>query len=238
MTTPHPLQTYYSRIHKTYDLVNRLFTFGLDRKWRSYTVKVCLESHPAVILDLCCGTGDLAIALCKNTGGQIQVTGFDLNPEMLTIARQKATRMKAYSVAFIQGDAGSMPFNDGAFDCVTIGFGFRNLTWENPHRDKHIGEIARVMKPGARLLILESARPENKLIAFFYNLYLKLLLVPLGGLLSGDWQAYRYLAGSSSGFYSFDQLRELLHPYHLDLHRHRTFLSGSVNLLIASKKGS
>ena len=233
----HPLQQYYSRIYKTYDLVNRLFTFGLDRRWRRFTVSSCLKDHPADVLDLCCGTGDLAIGISLAAANPVHVTGFDLNPDMLNIARQKAFMHHVSTIEFVLGDAAAMPFRDDTFDCITIGFGFRNLTFENPRRDRHIGEISRVLKPGGRLLILESAVPENIPIAFFYRLYLKLFLIPLGGLLSGEWNAYRYLAGSATGFYTFKELYEMMQLHGLNLNLARKFLLGSVNLLIATKKG-
>jgi demethylmenaquinone methyltransferase/2-methoxy-6-polyprenyl-1,4-benzoquinol methylase len=235
---PIPLQSYYSRIYKTYDLVNRLFTFGLDKKWRLHTVKAALESHPYRILDLCCGTGDLAISISGIAGNTIQLTGLDLNPEMLAIAKQKAAASKNPAIEFIQGDAGSTPFKNNEFDCITIGFGFRNLTFENPNREQHLQEISRIMKPGARLLILESAQPASSFVGFFYRIYLALFLVPLGGLLSGDWNAYRYLAASSAGFYSFATLCKMLEDYGLNLRFEKEYLFGSVNLLIATKKGT
>jgi demethylmenaquinone methyltransferase / 2-methoxy-6-polyprenyl-1,4-benzoquinol methylase len=233
-----PLQAYYSRIYKTYDLVNRLFTFGQDRKWRKQTVETCLQGHPKRILDLCCGTGDLAIGIARTGSRPMKITAFDLNPEMLEIARKKALQQSVQTIEFRQGDAGSMPFADHEFDRITIGFGFRNLTWENPNREKYMAEISRVLKPGAIVLILESAVPENALIGFFYRLYLRMILVPLGGLLSGDWKAYRYLAGSSSGFYDFDTLKKMLHLHKLSLEREKKYMFGSVNLLKATKKGS
>ena len=235
MTSGFPLQDYYSRIYKTYDLVNHLFTFGLDKKWRKHTVEACLKSNPERILDLCCGTGDLAIGLNNAAKSQVRITGFDLNSNMLDFARRKAFRFNATAVEFIQGDAGSMPFSDGEFDCITIGFGFRNLTFENPDRERHIREISRVMKPGARLLILESAKPPGRIVDFFYRLYLRLFLVPLGGLLSGDWNAYRYLSRSSADFYSFQTLRTMLEEHLLTLYPEKKYLFGSVNLLIAIK---
>jgi len=228
----YPLQDYYSRIYKTYDLVNHLFTFGQDRNWRKHTVNACLAGHPEHVLDLCCGTGDLAVSISRAASTPTRITGYDLNPEMLALAREKAS---GTAIDFIQGDAGSMPFADSEFDCITIGFGFRNLTWENPDRDAFLGEISRIMKPGARLLILESAVPRNPFVGFFYRLYLMLVLVPLGGLLSGDWKAYRYLARSSSGFYDFASLQSMLRPHRLDLALGRKFLLGSVNLLVATK---
>jgi demethylmenaquinone methyltransferase/2-methoxy-6-polyprenyl-1,4-benzoquinol methylase len=230
----HPLQTYYSRIYNSYDLVNRLFTFGLDKKWRGETVKECLAARPSKILDLCCGTGDIALLLCENDHSETLITGYDLNPEMLEMGRKKASD-RNLPVEFIRGDAASMPFTNETFDCITIGFGFRNLTWENQARDKHIHEINRVLKPGGKVFILESARPQNKVIGFFYSLYLKSVLVPLGGILSGNWNAYRYLAGSSAGFYRFSELKEILKQFGFNLALRKKFLFGSVNLLIATK---
>jgi demethylmenaquinone methyltransferase/2-methoxy-6-polyprenyl-1,4-benzoquinol methylase len=238
MTSGFPLQSYYTRIYKSYDLVNRIFTFGLDKKWRRHAVEACLNSNPQHILDLCCGTGDLAISISRAAISPVRITGFDLNVNMLEVARQKAFRSNTTPVVFIQGDAGSMPFRDEEFDCIIIGFGFRNLTFENPTRDQHIREICRIMKPGARLIILESARPESKFIDFFYRLYLKSFLVPLGGLLSGDWNAYRYLAKSSADFYSFPVLCKMLEDHQLSLNLKNKYLFGSVNLLIATKKGT
>jgi demethylmenaquinone methyltransferase/2-methoxy-6-polyprenyl-1,4-benzoquinol methylase len=230
----HPLQAYYSRIYRTYDLVNALFTLGMDRRWRHITVQQCLATSPQKILDLCCGTGDLAITLSHAVNNRVPVVGYDMNPDMLNVAKKKAVK-KSATVEWVQGDAGAMPFNDREFDSITIGFGFRNLTWENPARDKHISEIARVMKPGASMFILESARPANGFIRFFYKLYLKTVLVPLGGLLSGDWNAYRYLAGSSAGFYTFNDLQHLLNRFGLGLEMKQKFLFGAANLLIAKR---
>jgi demethylmenaquinone methyltransferase/2-methoxy-6-polyprenyl-1,4-benzoquinol methylase len=233
-----PLQDYYSRIYKTYDLVNRLFTFGQDRKWRRQTIEACLKDNPKKILDLCCGTGDLALGAAMAAKGSLEIIGFDLNASMLEVARSKAGKLGIRSVDFRQGDAGSMPFASQEFDRITIGFGFRNLIWQNPNQARHLEEISRVMKPGARLLILESAVPENAFVSFFYRVYLKLILVPLGGILSGDWKAYRYLAGSSSGFYDLPTLKSMMEPFKLILKKEKDYLFGSVNLLIATKKGT
>jgi demethylmenaquinone methyltransferase/2-methoxy-6-polyprenyl-1,4-benzoquinol methylase len=238
MNSGFPLQEYYTRIYKTYDLVNRLFTFGQDRKWRQHTIEVCLKDNPKQILDLCCGTGDLALGIAAASRQPVSITGLDLNARMLEIAKNKANHLGIRSVNFLEGDAGSMPFASQQFDRITIGFGFRNLVWQNPNREKHLQEMSRVMKPGARLLILESSVPENAFVSFFYRVYLKLILVPIGGILSGDWKAYRYLAGSSSGFYDFSTLKSMMEPCNLVLQSEKKYFLGSVNLLIATKKGT
>ena len=230
------MQDYYSRIYRTYDLVNRLFTFGLDERWRRHAVQACLEGNPKEILDLCCGTGDLALRMARTAADNVHITGYDLNPHMLGMARNKARKSNIHGVDFLQGDAGNMPFGDQRFDCITIGFGFRNLTWENPAREKHIAEISRVMKPGARLFIIESAVPDNRVVRSLYRMYLRMVLVPLGGLISGNWKAYRYLAGSSAGFYGIAELSQMLATCHLTLRQGKKYLFGSVNLLVATRQ--
>ena len=238
MSSGFPLQDYYSKIYKTYDLVNRLFTFGMDRKWRRQTIGECLKDNPKQVLDLCCGTGDLALGIAAAARQPVRITAYDLNASMLEVAKTKAKHLGIQTVDFRQGDAGSMPFASHEFDRITIGFGFRNLVWQNPNQSRHLEEMSRVLKPGARLLILESAVPESAFVSFFYRIYLRAILVPLGGILSGDWKAYRYLAGSSSGFYDFSTLKNMMEPYKLALQSQKKYLFGSVNLLIATKKGT
>jgi demethylmenaquinone methyltransferase/2-methoxy-6-polyprenyl-1,4-benzoquinol methylase len=230
-----PLQDYYSRIYKTYDLINRLFTFGQDKRWRNETVKQSMTNNPTRILDLCCGTGDLAIRFGCLHNRQLRITGYDLNRQMLDIANRKAHLCKAGNVEFLAGDVADMPFEDGEIDCITMGFGFRNLTYRNPERHEYLREIARVLKPGGYFHILESAVPENQVIRFFYMLYLLVFLIPIGGILSGSWKAYRYLARSSMEFYSYREIEDLLMPFGLVPEARKKFLFGSVNLLMVKK---
>lgn len=228
------LNKFYSRIHQKYDLINKLFTFGLDRKWRRITIKKCLEDNPENILDLCTGTGDLAITLAKRTEGKIKVIGYDMNRSMLEQASLKAKDGDA-NVEFVQGNASQMPFSENTFDRITIGFGFRNLTFSNPDEDKHVQEIFRVLKSGGKLLILESAVPKNPLVKLFYLMHLYLILIPLGGVLSGDFKAYWYLAHSSSSYYSSKQLKSLLTRFGFKNVSFKKFLLGAANLVIAEK---
>lgn len=228
---PYPLQSFYRSIHSTYDLVNRLFTFGQDERWRRLAVKKAMESNPRQILDLCCGTGDLTIRFAALESPELVVTGYDFSEDMLRLALQKAIDRKVPSPVFIRGAAESMPFSDDGFDCITIGFGFRNLTFENPLKDRHINEIVRVLKPGGRLVILESSAPANRWIASFNRIYLKYMLTPLGGLISGDWTAYRYLAHSSMRFYTVAEVQDMFAPFGFSLLSRKSLMAGSVYLL-------
>jgi demethylmenaquinone methyltransferase/2-methoxy-6-polyprenyl-1,4-benzoquinol methylase len=229
------LNEFYSRIYKRYDLINRLFTFGLDQKWRKFTAKKCMAGYPSSILDLCCGTGDLVLNLCGQSNSNVVITGYDFNGKMLEVARRKIESKKIRNTSFVQGDAANMPFADGTFDAITIGFGFRNLTFNNTNSSKHISEMFRVLKPGGNLYILESSVPQNWFIRFFYNLYLYLFLIPLGALLSGDGKAYWYLAHSSSKFYNTTEIGNLLAEYGFGHVSVKRFFFGAANLIVFSK---
>jgi demethylmenaquinone methyltransferase / 2-methoxy-6-polyprenyl-1,4-benzoquinol methylase len=129
-----------------------------------------------------------------------------------------------------------LPFPDKMFDCITIGFGIRNLTFENPNALKHIQEIYRVLKSNGKLIILESGVPSNRFINFFYKLYLKSILIPIGGLISGNWKAYRYLAHSSANFFNFGFLQNMLEKEEFALYEQQKFLFGATNILVFVKK--
>ncbi len=236
MDGKYPLHDYYSRIYGRYDLVNRLFTFGLDEKWRRVAAAKCLESGPEKVLDLCCGTGDLAMAVARASGGTARVTGLDFNASMLGVAREKASERKIDGIEFGEGNAAAMPFADATFDCLTIGFGFRNLIYDNDNARRHLGEMNRVLKPGARLVVLESSVPACPLVRPFFTAYLKLVLVPLGGTVTGDWKAFRYLVRSTLGFYRAAELKAMLEEAGFDFVSVRTFLLGSANLIVVRKK--
>ncbi len=232
---PYPLDTFYSRIYKRYDLVNRLFTLGMDQPWRKYTANQCLRHHPAEVLDLCCGTGDLTMLLSGNNSRDISVTGFDLNTKMLERAKQKTNKKGYRNIRYIQGDISHLPFPEDSYDCITIGFGFRNLTYDNPNQSAHISEMFRVLKKGGRMFILESSVPENPLVRFFFRGYLNLVLIPVGFLFSGDKHAYQYLARSSAGFFSADQIARLLSGKGFVMEKGKKFFFGAANLIIACK---
>ncbi len=229
------LNNFYSSIFRQYDLMNKLFTFGLDRKWRNRAVSKCLDANPESILDLCTGTGDLAISLAHKSKRALTIKAYDMNQDMLGRAKQKASDIKESKLVFIQGKASELPFQTDFFDCIVIGFGFRNLTFNNPEEQKHVAEIKRVLKPGGQLLILESSVPQNTIVRFFYLLHLYLVVIPLGGILTGNFKAYWYLAHSASKYYTIPQLEQLFARNGFSDFWVQRFLFGSACLIRVRK---
>ena len=235
-----PLQSFYGDIHSTYDRVNRIFTFGRDRAWRRKAVVELLRKHPDRVLDLCTGTGDFILEAARKAGKETELKGYDFSPAMLEMARDKyrqlSEREQIPTVDFIEGDAGAMPFEDASFDALGITFGIRNLVYSNSRAEQHLREINRVLRPDGRLVVLESSRPENMLWRLFNTIYLRFILPYLGGLISGNLKAYRYLASSSKNYYTINEMGSILETAGFELSGSCSLFMGSVMLLVLEKK--
>lgn len=206
-----PLHSIFTAVPGRYDLINRIFTWGLDEKWRLKTARLCLESQPKFILDLCCGTGDLAIALAKIADNNPAIIGLDYSLPMLEIAREKIRHSPLKNgVTFIHGDVADLPFPDASFDCTGISFAFRNLTYNNPKTQRYLSEIARVIKKGGRFVIVESSQPPNAILRTLDHFYLRTFVRWMGSALSKNKPAYKYLTESASKFYTAEELSDLL----------------------------
>jgi demethylmenaquinone methyltransferase/2-methoxy-6-polyprenyl-1,4-benzoquinol methylase len=206
-----PLQDFFTAVPPHYDLINRLFTFGMDESWRKKTVALCLASNPKKVLDLCCGTADLAIRIARIAPPGTEVMGLDFSPTMLEVARQKAEKAHLKSPpVFIHGDVNDLPFPDGYFDAMVIGFAFRNLTYKNPRTQRYLSEIVRVLKPGGEFLIVESSQPPNKVLRKIGHWYVGTFVPLMGSWISKNRAPYQYLANSSRNFYTAEELADLL----------------------------
>lgn len=203
------LHRVFTAVPSTYDVVNRLITLGMDSRWRNLAVRECLVSNPQSVLDICCGTGDMALAVARLSSGNTSVTGFDFSKPMLELAERKAEKA-GLKIRFVSGDVAKMPFSDHSFERICVGFGFRNLTYKNPNAEKHLSEILRVLKKGGRFVIAESSQPKYGIIKFIHKLYVRYFVYTAGKLVSGDRQAYKYLASSVEHYYSAEELRDLL----------------------------
>jgi demethylmenaquinone methyltransferase/2-methoxy-6-polyprenyl-1,4-benzoquinol methylase len=185
----------FDRIAPVYDAMNRAITMGLDRRWRRLAAASAVRPGDRV-LDAACGTGDLAIA-AREAGGE--VTGLDFSERMLERARRKSD-----AIEWVRGDLLALPFEDAAFDAATIGFGIRNVD----DLDAGLRELARVVRPGGRLAVLEITRPRGVLRPFF-RLWFD-VLVPLAGKALPGGAAYSYLPASVRRFPGPDDLADAL----------------------------
>ncbi len=233
----HPLKEFYRDIYPTYDRVNRIFTFGQDRAWRRKAARECLEDQPVEVLDVCTGTGDFLIEMASMAHGQTRFTGYDFSAPMLDEAQRKlnAAGNKDLSerTRLMEGDVARMPFSDGEFDAVGITFGIRNLIFENSKADRHLAEIRRVLRKGGRLVILESSRPSFGPWRMINSLYLKFILPYLGGWISGNLEAYRYLSRSSKNYYTIGEMEMILKGAGFLTVRSSPLFLGSVMLVVA-----
>lgn len=185
----------FDRISGVYDRMNRVMTAGLDQAWRERAAERARLEPGMRALDLCCGTGDLSLALAERVGSQGVVLGADFSEPMLDIARKKAVAAGTGQVSFQWADALDLPFGDGSFDAVTTAFGARNLA----DLDRGLTEMSRVLVPGGRLVILEITQPKRQPLAGFFSVWFD-RIVPQLGKLAGDSSAYTYLPESVRTF--------------------------------------
>jgi demethylmenaquinone methyltransferase / 2-methoxy-6-polyprenyl-1,4-benzoquinol methylase len=187
------VQALFGTIARRYDLINDVQSFGIHRRWKRRLVALANVKSGDRALDVCCGTGDIAFALA-DTGAE--VTGLDFTEQMLTVAEARSSRlaMRPGSSApqFVRGDAMNLPFADGSFDAITMGYGLRNLSdWETG-----LKEMIRVAKSGGRIVVLEFGKPDNALWRALYFTYLRLCVPVFGLLFAGRADAYAYILES------------------------------------------
>jgi demethylmenaquinone methyltransferase/2-methoxy-6-polyprenyl-1,4-benzoquinol methylase len=218
---PEGVRTMFDRIAPVYDVMNRAMTLGLDRRWRRLAALAVVRPGDDV-LDSCCGTGDLAIADARAGG---RVTGVDFSEAMLERARRKAPEL-----AWVRADALDLPFADGTFDVATVAFGVRNVA----DLDAGLSELARVLRPGGRLAVLEITRPRGVLRAFF-RLWFD-VLVPLAGKVLPGGAAYTYLPASVRRFPGPDDLARAIERSGFTAVGYRLLAGGIVALHVAERE--
>jgi demethylmenaquinone methyltransferase/2-methoxy-6-polyprenyl-1,4-benzoquinol methylase len=194
-TQPATVRGMFGRIAGTYDRANQILSLGLHHRWRSAAVRQSGATRGDRVLDCATGTGDLAIAFHRAVGPDGEVVGTDFCAEMLERAPEKAARAGA-AIRFETADVLALPYPDDRFDIASIAFGIRNV--EDP--DRALREMARVVRSGGRVVVLEFGQPGGALFGPLYRFYSRKVLPALGGLVSGDRSAYEYLDRTSSSF--------------------------------------
>jgi demethylmenaquinone methyltransferase/2-methoxy-6-polyprenyl-1,4-benzoquinol methylase len=185
----------FDNIAHRYDFLNHTLSLGIDRGWRKKAVHLLSKARPKKIMDVATGTGDFALQLLSLNPDQ--VVGVDISRDMLAVGNQKVKkRGHDDRVELVYGDSENLQFDDNSFDAVTVAFGVRNFE----HLEKGLGEMLRVMKPGAQIAILEFSKPKNRLIKGLYYLYFKRILPVIGKWVSKDARAYTYLPESVEVF--------------------------------------
>ena len=205
-----PLQKMFTEVPYRYDLMNRFLTFRFDERWRKMAARECMAGNPVKILDLCTGTGDLAINIARIADSNTEIYGLDYSDAMLSLARNKASKKGLERIKFIYGDAAFLPFDNESIDAIGIAFAFRNLTYKNPEHEKFLKEIYRVLSPKGKFIIVETSQPDSKIMKILFYAYLKLFVAGTGGWISGHKNAYKYLAASARNFYSPKEVRNML----------------------------
>jgi demethylmenaquinone methyltransferase / 2-methoxy-6-polyprenyl-1,4-benzoquinol methylase len=190
----------FDRIARRYDLVNTVLSGGTDGGWRRRAARATRLQPGGSALDVACGSGKLTAQLARAAGREGRVVGLDFSPQMLEVARRDHP-----GIAFLEGDALNLPFGDASFDASTIAFGLRNLA--DPVRG--LREMQRVVKPGGRSVVLEFVRPPKNIAGGAYRLYLRTLLPAIGGAISGQPAAYRYLSDTVDSYRTPQELREM-----------------------------
>ena len=233
------IQSMFGEISGQYDFMNHALSFGVDYSWRRKAVRAVAADTPGPILDVCTGTGDLAIAFWKRYRGRVEVVGTDFTHEMLAIAADKrerkgipAERDEQQPLSFLEADTQSLPFEDDTFAAVSVAFGLRNVT----DTRQGIREMMRVCRPGGQVLILEFGMPRNRVFGGMYRWYFKRVLPKLGQLFARNRQAaYHYLPASVSEFPHGPELVALLEECGLEKVTWKSLTLGVAGLYVGVK---
>ncbi|MEM8864261.1 MAG: bifunctional demethylmenaquinone methyltransferase/2-methoxy-6-polyprenyl-1,4-benzoquinol methylase UbiE [Planctomycetota bacterium] len=229
----------FGEIAPRYDLLNHLLSMNVDRYWRWRTTKLVPPRLPASgrkgapILDLCTGTGDLALAYDRAAGGKLDIVASDFCPEMLDLGRQKgAKRGLNDHIEWIEADAQALPFESNTYQIVTAAFGLRNVA----DTDQGLREMARVCQPGGAVAVLEFTTPRWQPFKAFYGWYFRNVLPRIGQTrMRNNSAAYEYLPESVGQFYEYEQLTERMEAAGLDDVRYYPLTLGVATLYVGKK---
>jgi demethylmenaquinone methyltransferase / 2-methoxy-6-polyprenyl-1,4-benzoquinol methylase len=200
------IQQMFGTIAPRYDLLNRMLSFGIDRRWRRKAVRLLKYREGSRILDVATGTGDVALEIARTTPPSVKITGADFCKEMVDLGQIKTAQSPyAGRINFTVAPCEDLPFPDETFDSITIAFGIRNVV----DRKLGLAEMWRVLRPGGRMIILEFSTPRSQLFRQIYYFYFRRLLPVIGGLIS-KYNAYKYLPDSVLEFPSHEEFAAMI----------------------------
>jgi demethylmenaquinone methyltransferase/2-methoxy-6-polyprenyl-1,4-benzoquinol methylase len=217
----------FGRISPRYDLVNTLMTFGRDQAWRRMTLAAASPPRGGLLLDVGTGTGRIALEAARQDP-DLTVVALDLTPEMLKLGKRTDADGR---ILWVNGDALDLPFSDGLFDAVTSGYLLRNV----PDMHLALKEQLRVVRPGGRVAFLDTSPPRSPVLRPFIRVYFRVVIPLLGGLISGQWEAYRYLPHSTEAFRTPEELREIMARAGFTDIRSRSLMFGTMVLMSGAR---
>lgn len=234
---PETIQALFGSIAQNYDRANTVLSFGMHKYWNNQLVNYAVKpSQPSTMLDLCCGTGEIAFTYLKQASQPCHVYLLDFCEEMLSCAQAKANKLNfssSHTLAYLKADAQFIPLKDSSIDCATIAYGIRNV--KDPA--KCFQEVLRVLKPGGLFGILELTQPQNSFLRFGHQAYLRTLLPLLGWCVSSNQAAYEYLCNSIQTFTKPSELEHTLKQTGFP-HTSRLSLFGGIATILIAKKNN
>lgn len=224
----------FERIAKRYDLTNDVISIGMHRSWKARAVKELVQSRSDKYLDVCSGTGDLALAIVQQLSHEGSVVGLDFSANMLDVARSRAKNLPSSSgkLEFVQGDAQKLPFAANSFDGAIISFGLRNLT----DLQAGLNEMARVVAPGGKVVNLDLGHPTNPIFAPMFSIFFRHVVPIIGAILQQDRQAYTYLPESRNTYPKPQAISKMFEAAGLTNVQYIPLAFGSVALHVGTRR--
>ncbi|MFC1555953.1 ubiquinone/menaquinone biosynthesis methyltransferase [candidate division KSB1 bacterium] len=231
-TLANKFQEWYTEFSPRYQLTNHILTLGIDIYWRKNAAREALNRGGTLCLDMCSGTGDFAQEVLRQSNGDVTVFGADLTIGMLRHATEQiGTERFKPNVC----EAGELPYRDNTFDFATIGFATRNLNTSREDLVRRFGEVRRVLKPGGAFFNLETSQPKYSPIRFLFHLFTRIVIGPIGGIVSGTPSAFKYLGHSMREFYNPQELADIFLEAGFSDVTFKQFTFGAAALHIAVK---
>ena len=232
MPNKEKIQEMFDGIAPSYDRLNHLMSLNVDKRWRKKALKEIVDGTQQQILDVACGTGDSTVAIARKAGSGSRVTGVDISEGMMALVMEKAAHEGVHDRIKLQvADGENLPFENETFHRVSCAFGIRNFD----HKEKGLQEFLRVLRPGGKAVILELSVPENRFVRWLYDLYFLHLMPWIGGRVSGNKEAYKYLPASVHAFPSPSAFCMMMGEAGFRRVRYKSFSFGLCRLYVGEK---